>query len=73
MQHKPVWLKIRPPTQKYHTVKSIISSNMLSTVCQEAHCPNVSECWSAGTATFMIMGDTCTRGCRFCAVKTGRP
>jgi len=70
---KPPWLKIKPPTNQFHTVKSIIKSNNLHTVCQEAHCPNTSECWSAGTATFMIMGDTCTRGCRFCAVKTGLP
>ena len=70
---KPPWLKIKPPTNQFHTVKSIIKSNNLHTVCQEAHCPNTSECWSAGTATFMIMGDTCTRGCRFCAVKTGIP
>ena len=70
---KPPWLRIKPPSNEFHTVKSIIKNNSLHTVCQEAHCPNTSECWSTGTATFMIMGDTCTRGCRFCAVKTGVP
>lgn len=71
--HKPEWLKIRPPTEKYDNVKQIISQNKLHTVCQEAHCPNMSECWSSGTVTFMIMGDTCTRACKFCSVKSGKP
>ena len=70
---KPEWLKIKPPTEKYGEVKQIIQEYKLHTVCQEAHCPNMSECWSGGTATFMLMGDTCTRGCRFCAVKSGKP
>ncbi|AJF60968.1 putative lipoyl synthase [archaeon GW2011_AR15] len=70
---KPEWLRIMPPKEKFSEVKGIISSHRLNTVCQEAHCPNMSECWSSGTATFMLMGDTCTRGCRFCAVKTGKP
>lgn len=70
---KPDWLKIRPPKEKYHNVKNIISDYSLHTVCQEAHCPNISECWSGGTATFMVLGDICTRGCRFCAVKKGKP
>ena len=70
---KPEWLKIRPPKEKFSEVKNIISRYKLDTVCQEAHCPNMSECWSGGTATFMLMGDICTRGCRFCAVKTGKP
>ncbi len=68
---KPQWLKIAPPTtESFSGIKQIISEKKLHTVCQEAHCPNMSECWSGGTATFMVMGDTCTRGCRFCAVKT---
>ncbi|MFT4249965.1 MAG: lipoyl synthase [Candidatus Woesearchaeota archaeon] len=65
---KPSWLKIRPPTQEYHNVKQKLSGLGLVTVCQESHCPNMSECWSGGTATFMVLGDTCTRGCRFCSV-----
>ncbi len=70
---KPEWLKIRPPAEKFSELKQKIAGYGLNTVCQEAHCPNVSECWSTGTATFMVLGDTCTRGCRFCAVKTGNP
>lgn len=71
---KPPWLKIRPPTtEKFNTIKQKLRKIKLRTVCEEAHCPNLSECWSGGTATFMLMGDTCTRGCRFCAVKTGNP
>lgn len=71
---KPEWLKIKPPsTGQYGKIKEIIKNYGLHTVCQEAHCPNMSECWSGGTATFMVMGDTCTRGCKFCAVKTGNP
>jgi lipoyl synthase len=69
---KPSWLKILPPkTEKYGGVKQTIKDLGLHTVCQEAHCPNMSECWDSGTATFMVLGDTCTRACRFCAVKTG--
>ena len=70
---KPEWLKIRPPTETFSELKELIDHFGLHTVCQEAHCPNMSECWSTGTATFMVLGDTCTRGCRFCAVKTGNP
>ncbi len=67
---KPEWLTIRPAsTEKYHDVKNRIKELGLHTVCVEAHCPNMSECWSSGTATFMVLGDTCTRGCRFCAVQ----
>lgn len=69
---KPEWLKIRPPKEKYTNVKDILDSHGLVTVCKESACPNLSECWSSGTATFMIMGDTCTRGCRFCNIKTAR-
>jgi lipoic acid synthetase len=72
---KPEWLKIRPPEnpEQYEEIRKDLKKLGLATVCQEAHCPNMSECWSGGTATFMIMGDTCTRGCRFCSVKTGMP
>ena len=76
MLSKPSWLKIRPPTgagiQTYANVKNTIKNLELVTVCEEAKCPNISECWSKGTATFMVMGDTCTRGCKFCYVKTAR-
>ncbi len=71
---KPEWLKIRPPSgENYLKIKSLKEGLELHTVCEEAHCPNVYECWGGGTATFMVMGDTCTRHCRFCAVKSGRP
>ncbi len=68
--HKPEWFKIRPPTGQFEQVKQTIKKHGLTTICAEGHCPNLSECWSSGTATFMVMGDTCTRGCRFCNVKT---
>ena len=71
---KPPWLKVRfPGGQNYIRLKSIMREQALNTVCEEARCPNIGECWEAGTATFMILGDTCTRSCGFCAVKTGRP
>lgn len=71
---KPGWLTIRPPQgEAYPRLAEILKASGLNTVCQEAHCPNLSECWSGGTATFMVMGDTCTRACRFCAVKTAFP
>lgn len=70
---KPAWLKIRPPGgESYLKIKGLLRQRGLHTVCEEAHCPNVSECWAGGTATFMLGGDTCTRACRFCAVKTAR-
>ncbi len=69
----PEWFKILPPRENFTQVKKTLKDIGLVTVCEEAHCPNLSECWSGGTATFMLMGDTCTRGCRFCAVKTGNP
>ena len=70
---KPEWLRIRPPTtEQFDWIRRQVAHQSLHTVCQEAQCPNMTECWSAGTATFMVLGDTCTRGCRFCAVKTGR-
>jgi lipoic acid synthetase len=68
---KPRWLKVPVPGgERYLKVKSTLSTLKLHTVCAEAHCPNVGECWSGGTATVMLMGDVCTRGCRFCQVKT---
>lgn len=71
---RPEWLKVRAPGgEKYADLKKMMRSKTLHTVCEEARCPNISECWNAGTATFMIFGDTCTRSCGFCAVKTGRP
>lgn len=71
---RPEWLKVRAPGgEDYARVKTMMRSKALHTVCEEARCPNITECWNAGTATFMIHGDTCTRSCGFCAVKTGRP
>jgi lipoic acid synthetase len=71
---KPVWLRVRVPSgENYTKVKQSLRSLELHTVCEEARCPNVSECWGTGTATIMIMGDICTRGCRFCAVTSGKP
>ncbi len=65
----PEWLSIKPAsTSKYDTIKNTIAERKLHTVCSEAHCPNLSECWSLGTATFMVLGGLCTRGCKFCAV-----
>ncbi len=70
---KPAWLKIRPPGgPNYVRLKAQLRERGLHTVCEEARCPNVEECWGGGTATLMLMGDTCTRGCNFCAVKTAR-
>jgi lipoic acid synthetase len=70
---KPEWLKIKAPGgARYVALKAQLRERGLHTVCEEAHCPNVEECWSGGTATLMLLGDTCTRGCRFCAVKTAR-
>lgn len=71
---KPPWLKVAlPHGEAYERVRTKVSALALNTVCKEAMCPNVAECWGAGTATIMILGDTCTRGCRFCNVKTGNP
>ena len=68
------WPKVRPPGgEKYTRIRGMLKDLKLATVCQEALCPNIHECWNGGTATFMLMGDTCTRACRFCAVKTGNP
>jgi lipoic acid synthetase len=71
---RPDWLRIRlQTTQSFGEVRSMVGKLKLHTVCEEARCPNIYECWSEGTATFMVMGDTCTRACGFCNVKTGRP
>ena len=71
---KPSWLKMQIPSgENYVKIKKTLQNYNLHTVCEEASCPNVSECWSAGTATIMIMGDICSRGCRFCDVNSGRP
>lgn len=70
---RPNWLKVRVPgSPRYAKIKERARELTLATVCEEARCPNIGECWESGTATFMVMGDTCTRGCRFCAVKTSR-
>lgn len=71
---KPAWLRMRVQSSpKFEAVKTIVHEHRLATVCEEAKCPNMSECWSAGTATIMLMGDVCTRACRFCSVNTGNP
>lgn len=71
---KPTWLKTKAPGgENYLQIKSLLRTLKLNTVCEEARCPNVAECWGSGTATVMLMGDTCTRGCKFCHVKTGNP
>lgn len=71
---KPDWLKVKLPTgEKYKEVRNTVADNNLHTICQSGSCPNMGECWTAGTASFMILGNTCTRSCGFCAVNTGRP
>jgi lipoyl synthase len=71
---RPEWLRVKLPYgETFRNVSQIIEEHGLHTVCQSARCPNMGECWTAGTATFMILGDVCTRSCGFCAVKTGRP
>ena len=71
---KPEWLKVRAPgSPNYRRLKSVMRSLSLHTVCEEAHCPNIGECWHHGTATFMILGEICTRACGYCAVTHGRP
>jgi lipoic acid synthetase len=70
----PVWLKMqRASGENYIMVKRIVENNGLHTICTSGNCPNIGECWNAGTATFMILGDICTRACKFCATKTGKP
>jgi lipoic acid synthetase len=71
---KPEWLKVRVPIgEEYKKVKSLVDTYKLHTICQSGNCPNMGECWGEGTATFMILGNVCTRSCSFCAVATGRP
>ena len=71
---KPPWLKARAPTgERFQSVRALVREHRLATVCEEAKCPNIGECWNAGTATIMLMGAVCTRACRFCAVDTGNP
>ncbi|HZT09375.1 MAG TPA: lipoyl synthase, partial [Chloroflexota bacterium] len=71
---KPPWLKVRVPSgDEYTRVRGLVRDLRLHTVCEEARCPNVAECWGHGTATLMLLGDVCTRACGFCAVATGRP
>ena len=70
----PSWLKAKMPGgPNYVALKTLMRDNELHTVCEEAHCPNIGECWERGTATFMILGDICTRACAYCAVTTGKP
>ena len=71
---KPAWLRVKAEfNPNFHKIKNQVNEKKLNTVCEEAHCPNISECWSAGTATFMLMGSVCTRACKFCSVDTGNP
>ena len=74
IQRKPKWLRVKLPTGKnYKHVRKLVSDNKLHTICESGNCPNMGECWGEGTATFMILGNICTRSCGFCAVATGRP
>jgi lipoic acid synthetase len=72
---RPEWMKVRAPSQdgSYFDVKKLIHGASLNTICEEARCPNIAECWGRGTATFQILGDTCTRACRYCYVNSGKP
>lgn len=73
-KRRPPWIRVRAPdAESYHWLKRLMRAKELHTVCEEAHCPNIGECWGNRTATFLILGDTCTRNCHFCDVKTGRP
>lgn len=73
-KRKPQWLRVKLPTgENYKMVREAVDANKLHTICQSGNCPNMGECWGAGTATFMILGNICTRSCRFCAVATGKP
>ena len=74
MPKKPSWIKVKAPlSEGYKETRKLVKQNNLKTICEEASCPNIGECWSRGHATFLIMGDICTRGCAFCNVKTGMP
>ena len=71
---KPDWLRVKLPTgENYRKVREQVDTHKLHTICQSGNCPNMGECWGAGTATFMILGNVCTRSCGFCAVQTGKP
>ena len=72
---RPDWMKVRAPSanSRYHEVKGLMREGQLVTICEEARCPNIGECWGRGTATFQILGDTCTRACRYCYVHSGKP
>ena len=73
-ERKPPWLRLKlEHSPRYGAVKALVKHHGLATVCEESHCPNMSECWSHGTATLMLMGSVCTRACRVCAVDTGNP
>ena len=73
-KRRPPWLRVRAPTgENYRWLKQLMRAKELNTVCEQAHCPNMGECWANRTATFLILGDTCTRNCRFCNIQTGRP
>ena len=73
-QKKPSWLRVKLPVGKeYAHVRSLVDTHKLHTICESGNCPNMGECWGEGTATFMILGNICTRSCQFCAVATGRP
>ncbi len=73
-RRRPPWIRVKAPSgQTYEQVHDLMRSKTLHTVCEEAQCPNIGECWGSGTATFLMMGDTCTRSCGFCDIKTGRP
>ncbi len=70
----PEWLKVKMPgSPRYLGLQNLMRNQQLHTVCEEAHCPNIGECWDRGTATFMILGEICTRRCHYCTVTTGRP
>jgi lipoic acid synthetase len=73
-RRRPPWIKVQAPSgETYAQVRRLMRSKALNTVCEEAHCPNIGECWGRGTATFLMMGDVCTRACGFCNIATGRP
>jgi len=73
-KRRPEWIKVRAPGEgEYESIRALMRNKQLNTVCEEARCPNIGECWGSGTATFLILGDICTRSCRFCDIATGRP
>src|SRR2546421_9170865 len=73
VDRRPPWLTVKLPAgDGYHRIKGLVRGLQLNTVCEEASCPNIAECWTGGTATFMILGDVCTRACAFCAVTSGK-